>query len=103
MLGALPPARIISALVLIGPPGAGKSAVIDALATRLEVEGVEHGAIESEELARGFPALDASRWIAQLELALQLQREAGRRLFQVAATTETADEINGLVAAAHAG
>jgi adenylate kinase family enzyme len=95
----MPPAASISALVLIGPPGAGKSAVIEALATRLEVEGVEHGAPESEELARGFPALDASGWIAQLELVLERQRAAGRRLFLLAATVEDAEQLRALIAA----
>jgi adenylate kinase family enzyme len=47
------------ALLLIGAPGAGKSAVLDALATLLEIEEIEHGAIESEQLARGLPLLGA--------------------------------------------
>jgi putative protein kinase ArgK-like GTPase of G3E family len=38
-------------------PGAGKSAVLDALSTRLEVAGVQHATIEIEELARGAGGL----------------------------------------------
>jgi gluconate kinase len=83
-------------LLLIGAPGAGKSSALDALATRLEIAGVAHGAIESEELARGFPLLDASRWIAQLGVVLELQREAGRHLFLIAATVEDDEELREL-------
>jgi adenylate kinase family enzyme len=92
------PDSFVSALLLTGPPGSGKSSVMDALATRLEIAGVQHGAIESEELARGFPALDASRWIPQLGLVLALQRAAGRRLFLLAATVEDAEQLRELLA-----
>jgi adenylylsulfate kinase len=93
---------MVSAVVLTGAPGSGKSSVLDALATRLEIEGVPHAAIESEQLARGFPLLPGDRWIDQLAAVLKLQREAGRRLFVIAATTETADELRGVLAAAGA-
>jgi predicted kinase len=91
-----------SALVLIGAPGSGKSAVLDALATRLEIDGVAHGAFESEELARGFPPLPAGSWTAQLATALRLQRDAGRRLFLIGATTEDQEQLRGVVSAADA-
>jgi hypothetical protein len=76
--------------------------VLDALATRLEIEHVPHGAIESEQLARGFPLLAGEQWIGQLAAALKLQRDAGRRRFLIVATTETADELHGVLAAAGA-
>ena len=88
----------VSALVLIGAPGSGKSSVLEALSTHLEIAGVEHGAIESEELARGFPPLPGDSWIAQLTGTLKLQREAGRRLFLIVATTETNDELRAVLA-----
>jgi adenylate kinase len=43
------------AVVLTGAPGAGKSSVLDRLATLLEIEGVEFGALESEQLGWGSP------------------------------------------------
>ena len=94
--------RMISALVLTGAPGSGKSSVLEALSTLLEIEGVEHGAIESEELGRGFPATPAGRLGEQLAAALAIQREAGRRLFLIAATAETDDWLAQVVAAAAA-
>jgi len=83
--------------VLIGAPGTGKSSVLEALTSRLEARGIEHGAIESEELGRGWPWLAAESWLAQLAAVLALQREAGRRLFLIVATTETTDELRGVL------
>ena len=90
---------MLSALVLIGAPGTGKSSVLDALATLLEIDGTAYGAIESEQLARGSPLLAAGAWISQLEAVIELQRQAGRTLFLIAATPETADELRGVISA----
>ncbi len=88
-----------SALVLIGAPGAGKSAVLDALGTLLELERVEHGAIESEELARGFPPLENAVLAHALTGALAIQRQAGRRLFIVAFTAESDRDLRAVARA----
>ncbi len=95
-------ASMVCAVVLTGAPGSGKSSVLDALATRLEIEGVAHGAIESEELGRGFPALPGLRWVESLAAVLELQWDSGRRLFLVVATTETAQELRGVIDATRA-
>jgi cytidylate kinase len=93
---------MVAALVLTGAPGSGKSLVLDALSTLLEIDGIEHGAIESEQLSRGLPLLDAGTLTAQLAAVLEIQREQGRRLFLIAATTETDAELRAVVAAARA-
>ena len=90
---------MVAALVLTGAPGAGKSSVLDALTTLLEVDGTAYGAIESELFARGSPWLPAADWLPQLRAVVALQREAGRELLLVVATTETADELRGVVEA----
>jgi chloramphenicol 3-O-phosphotransferase len=87
------------ALVISGAPGAGKSSVLEALGTLLELDGVAYGAIESEQLSRGSPLLVADEWISQLAAIMALQRRAGRILFMIAATTETAAELAGVVRA----
>ena len=87
------------ALILTGAPGAGKSSVLDALSTLLEIERVEFGAIETEQLARGYPWLGASQWTAQLEVVIGLQRQAGRETFLIVATTETEQELRGVTTA----
>jgi hypothetical protein len=84
---------VTAALILTGSPGSGKSSVLDALSTLLEIDGASCGAIESEQLARGWPWLKASGWIPQLAAIVALQKAAGRRLFLVVATTETELEL----------
>jgi chloramphenicol 3-O-phosphotransferase len=90
---------MVRAVVITGAPGSGKTSVLDALATRLEIEGVAHGAIESEQLARGFPLLSGEHWIGQLAAVCELQGRAGRDLFLIAATTETGEQLSGVLGA----
>jgi chloramphenicol 3-O-phosphotransferase len=66
---------------------------LEALATLHEIERVEHGAIEAEQLSLGWPLLAADNWVAQLEAILSLQRDAGRRLFLFSATVETEGDL----------
>ena len=88
---------MVAALVLIGAPGSGKSSVLEALMIRLEMDGHEYGAIESEQLSLGSPLLSGSDWTQQLEAVLALQRESGRFRFLVSATVENADELRHVV------
>ena len=74
------------ALILTGSPGAGKSSVLEALTTQLEIDGVEYSALESEQLAWGSPWLSAEQWLPLLAAVTALQRDVGRRLFLIAAT-----------------
>jgi adenylate kinase family enzyme len=87
------------ALVITGAPGAGKSSVAEAFTTLLDNEGVAHGAIESEQLAWGTPWLEEEQMREQLAAVVRLQRGYGRLLFVVVATTETQEDLEGLLAA----
>lgn len=93
---------MIAALVLIGAPGSGKSALLEALMTLCELDGVEYGGIESEQLSLGWPPLSAAQWTPQLDAVLALQRGAGRRRFLVVATVENAAELGDVVGATRA-
>jgi chloramphenicol 3-O-phosphotransferase len=84
---------MVAAVVLIGAPGAGKSSVLEALATLHDVERVEHGALEAEQLSLGRPLLSAGHWVPQLEAVLALQRRVGRRRFLISATVEDAQDL----------
>jgi adenylate kinase family enzyme len=90
---------LTAAIVITGAPGSGKSSVAQAFTTLLDNAGVEHGAIESEQLAWGTPWLPDSLVHEQLAAVVRLQRGYGRRLFVVVATTETQADLDGLVAA----
>jgi chloramphenicol 3-O-phosphotransferase len=85
-----------AALILTGSPGSGKSSVLDALRTLLEIDATVFAAIESEQLARGWPWLALSDALPQLAAVTALQRAAGRELFLVVATTETPLELQGV-------
>jgi len=84
---------MVTALILTGAPGAGKTSVLEALATLHEIEAVEHGALEAEQLSLGLPLLSASSWVRQLDAVLALQREAGRRRFLISATVVSAENL----------
>jgi hypothetical protein len=88
-----------AALIMTGAPGSGKSSVLDALSTLLEIDTTVFGAIESEQLARGWPWLASSDWLPQLAAIIALQHSAGRDFFLVVATTETQRELQGVIEA----
>jgi len=88
---------VSAALILTGAPGSGKSSVLEALSTLLEGEELTFGALESEQLAWGWPWLRPSEWLPQLAAVIALQRAAGRELFLLAATTETRVELQGVI------
>jgi cytidylate kinase len=83
--------------VVTGAPGAGKSSVVEKLTTLLEIEGVEFGALESEQLGWGSPWLAHEHVIRQLRAVVDLQRQAGRTTFVIAATTETDAELAAVI------
>ena len=86
-------AVVVAAVVLIGAPGAGKSSVLEGLATLHDIEAVEHGALEAEQLSLGRPLLPASDWVPQLAAVLSLQRGAGRRRFLISATVGSEEDL----------
>jgi GTPase SAR1 family protein len=81
------------ALLLIGAPGSGKSSTLEALSSELERHEVPHSTLESEQLSMGWPLLPAAAWIPSLASVLQAQLAAGRDLFLIAATPESASDL----------
>jgi broad-specificity NMP kinase len=90
---------MIRAIVLTGSPGAGKSSVLQALAGLLENDEVPHAVLESEQLAAGYPWLPEEQAYAVLAEVCRVQRGFGRRLFVIAATTETDEHVTGVLEA----
>jgi hypothetical protein len=73
--------------------------VLVALANLLEVDGVEFGALEAEQLGWGSPCLQHEPCLGQLKAVMEIQRQAGRRLFLIAATTETSRDLAAVIEA----
>ncbi|HWK29104.1 MAG TPA: hypothetical protein VNS09_21260 [Solirubrobacter sp.] len=88
---------MIRALVLTGAPGAGKSAVLEALHGLLDNDGVPHAFLESELLAAGHPWLNEREAYAVLAVTLRELRVRGRDRFLIAATTETGEHLRWLL------
>ena len=87
------------ALVLTGPPGAGKTVVLEALTDALSVEGVRHATVEVEALTSAHPPLDDEQWPAPVEAVCGLYRHFGYELLLVTATVESDADLRAALAA----
>ena len=85
------------ALVLTGPPGAGKSSVLEALSDALVDDDIPHATVETEALTATHPPLDDAQWLAHIEAACRLHREQGQRLLLVATTVESHADLRGVL------
>ena len=74
------------ALVLTGPPGAGKSEVASSLHDSLGEAGVDAALLEVDALERSYPPLDRERSISHLATLASSYREIGTDLLIVTAT-----------------
>jgi hypothetical protein len=89
----------VFALILTGPPGAGKTAVLEALTDALSVEDVRHATVEVEALTSAHPPLDDDQWPAPVEAVCGLYRRFGYELLLVTATVESDGDLRGVLAA----
>jgi hypothetical protein len=85
------------ALVLTGPPGAGKTAVSDALSDALVLDDIRHAVIETEALTSAHPALGDEQWLAPVAAVCRLYRDFGYELLLVAVTVEADGDLRGVV------
>lgn len=77
------------AVVITGPPGAGKTVVLTALSDALTADDIAHAAIDLEALVWTHPALSDEEWSRHVKAACALHPEAGRGLLLIAQTLET--------------
>jgi AAA domain len=87
----------VFALVVTGPPGAGKSSVLEALSDALVDDDVPHATVETEALTATHPPLDGDRWLAHVQAACRLHRDDGQRLLLVATTVESETDLRGML------
>ena len=90
------------AVVITGPPGAGKSSVLTALTDALSDDDIAHAAIEVETLVWTHPALTDEQWARHVRSACELYRADGHRLLLLAQTLETDADVAELLDAAGA-
>jgi hypothetical protein len=89
----------VYALVITGPPGAGKSAVLEALSDQLVVEDVRHASVEVEALTSAHPALGDDQWTAPVSAVCGLYRDFGYELLLVTATVESQADLDAVLRA----
>jgi hypothetical protein len=87
----------VFAVVITGPPGAGKTSVLTALVDALSDDDIAHAALEVEMLVWTHPALTDEQWARHLRTACDLYREAGHQLLLVAQTLETDADVAELL------
>jgi chloramphenicol 3-O-phosphotransferase len=87
----------VFAVLLTGPPGAGKTSVLTALVDALSDDDVPHAAVEVEMLVWAHPALSDEQWLRHVERTCAFYRDAGHRLLLVAETVETNDDLAQLL------
>ena len=87
------------ALVLTGPPGAGKTAVLEALTDALSAEDVRHATVEVETLTSAHPPLDDDQWPAPVEAVCGLYRRFDYELLLVTVTVESHADLRAVMAA----
>jgi hypothetical protein len=89
----------VFAVVITGPPGAGKSSVLTALVDALSEDDIAHVAVEVETLVWTHPALTDEQRARHLQLNCELYRQAGHDLLVLAQTLETDADVAELLAA----
>lgn len=85
------------AVLITGPPGAGKTSVLTALVDALSDDDIAHAAIEVEMLGWAHPGLTEEQWTRHLRTMCELYRQADHHLVLVARTVETDDDLSRLL------
>jgi predicted kinase len=93
----------VRAVLLIGPPGAGKTTVLTALMGLLEADDVRYSAVEVEGLALVHPWPDDDAAFAHVEFIADSFRRRGYPVLLVSATVEDSDYLGRLLAALPSG
>jgi energy-coupling factor transporter ATP-binding protein EcfA2 len=89
----------VFAIVVIGPPGSGKTRVLTALHDLLRESDVGHAVIEVEAVAWAHPPISDGRAFRHLESMCRAYESNGCELIIVSATATSADYLASVVAA----
>jgi hypothetical protein len=89
----------VFALIVTGPPGAGKTEVLAALSDLLVADGVRHVALEVEAVTAAHPALPDEAWSEPVRALSELYRRLGYERLLVTATVESQRDLDEVIAA----
>jgi AAA domain len=89
----------VLALVITGPPGAGKTAVLEALSDLLVADDVRHATVEVEALTSAHPPLEDEQWTLPVHAVCGHYRQFGYELLLVAATVESQHDLDAVLTA----
>ena len=87
------------AVVVTGPPGAGKTVTLMALSDALVADGVAHAAVDVDEIAWAYPYPSLEQRCEHLRAWCDPHRRAGRDLLLIAEVIESRDHLAGVLAA----
>ncbi|MFN8113003.1 MAG: AAA family ATPase [Solirubrobacterales bacterium] len=87
------------AVVITGPPGAGKSEVAASLHDLLGEAGVDAALVECDEVERSHPPIDRDRSVGHLRMLADSYREFGCALLLVTATLVDDEHRRAVLAA----
>jgi energy-coupling factor transporter ATP-binding protein EcfA2 len=89
----------VFAVVVVGPPGSGKTSVLTALHDLLGDDDVAQALIELEAVTWAHPPLPEEQSFRHLERICRLYEAAGVNLILVSATPSSADYLSAVLAA----
>jgi broad-specificity NMP kinase len=89
----------VFALLITGPPGAGKTEVLAALSDLLVADDVRHATVEVEALTSAHPALSDDQWSEPVRAVCALYRRFGYERLLATATVEGQDDLDRVGAA----
>jgi cytidylate kinase len=90
----------VFAVLVTGPPGAGKTQCLMALSDALAVDGIAHAAIDVDDVSWAYPYPDSSRRHELFAAAWEAHRGDGHDLVLVAEVVESDAHLAELLAAA---
>lgn len=86
------------AVVVTGPPGAGKTASLTALSDALTDDQIAHAAIDVDEVAWAYPFPDLMQRCGHLRASCDAHRRAGHDLVLVAEVIESPAHLEDVLA-----
>jgi hypothetical protein len=89
----------VLAVIVTGPPGAGKTVTLTALSDALVDDGVAHAAVDVDDIAWSYPFADLARRCEHLRTWCEPHRRAGHDVLLMAEVIESSAHLMDVVAA----